>query len=89
MNYELKVCKIALLTFGHKADDSVRVVQRRVAFLHDVAHSSSRGPVPVHVSVPIPILGQHGPVQLHHKERGPGLVLPMVRTSVLGVTSTE
>lgn len=68
---EYRLSRFWILTLGYEADDGVGVVQRRVAVLPGVADAGSRCPVPV--------LGQHGPVQLHHVEGQPGLMLPLHR----------
>lgn len=69
------------LTLCDQADDRVRVVQGRVVLRLAVAHAGGRGPLPV--------LGQHGPVELHHVEGKPADRLPLHAASGPFILPTE
>lgn len=71
---------LGILTLSDEADDRVGVVQSGVV-LHHVAHAGSR--------CPVPILGQHGPVELHHVEGQPAGLLPLYGAPGAGAHPTE
>lgn len=69
------------LTLCDQADDRVRVVQGRVVLRLAVAHAGGR--------CPLPVLGQHGPVELHHVEGKPADRLPLHAASGPFILPTE
>lgn len=69
------------LTLCDEADDRVRVVQGRAVLGPAAAHAGGRRPLPV--------LGKHGPVELHHVEGKPADLLPLHGASGPLIPPTE
>lgn len=71
----------ATLTLGDEADDRVRVVQGGVVLGPAAAHAGGR--------CPLAVLGEHGPVELHHVEGKPADLLPLHGASGAFTRPTE